>query len=83
MVGVCVNRLKFDYICNTENGGKPRRKATTPGTSGPKSAVGGGRRVSAPPQFPNAGTLYIYCTLDFVLIINKLFKQPYTIFGII
>jgi len=37
----------------TENG-KARRKATTPGTS-PKSAVGGGRRVSAPPQFPNAG----------------------------
>lgn len=38
----------------TENG-KSRRKATTPGTS-PKSAVGGGRRVSAPPQFPNAGS---------------------------
>lgn len=38
----------------TENGNKPRRKATTPGAS-PKSAVGGGRRVSAPPQFPNAG----------------------------
>lgn len=38
-----------------ENGNKPRRKATTPGAS-PKSAVGGGRRVSAPPQFPNAGS---------------------------
>lgn len=38
-----------------ENGNKARRKATTPGTS-PKSAVGGGRRVSAPPQFPNAGS---------------------------
>ncbi|XP_078360193.1 uncharacterized protein LOC144644551 isoform X2 [Oculina patagonica] len=38
----------------TENG-KTRRKATTPGTA-PKSAVGGGRRVSAPPQFPNAGS---------------------------
>ena len=38
----------------TENGNKPRRKATTPGAA-PKSAVGGGRRVSAPPQFPNAG----------------------------
>ena len=39
----------------TENGNKARRKATTPGTS-PKSAVGGGRRVSAPPQFPNTGS---------------------------
>lgn len=39
----------------TENGNKARRKATTPGTS-PKSAVGGGRRVSAPPHFPNAGS---------------------------
>ncbi|KAJ7321505.1 GA binding protein transcription factor beta subunit [Desmophyllum pertusum] len=39
----------------TENGNKARRKATTPGTA-PKSAVGGGRRVSAPPQFPNAGS---------------------------
>ena len=38
-----------------ENGNKTRRKATTPGAA-PKSAVGGGRRVSAPPQFPNAGT---------------------------
>lgn len=38
-----------------ENGNKPRRKATTPGTS-PKSAVSGGRRVSAPPQFNNAGS---------------------------
>lgn len=42
----------YNFI--TENGNKARRKATTPGTS-PKSAVGGGRRVSAPPQFPNAG----------------------------
>ena len=32
------------------------RKLQTPGTL-PKSAVGGGRRVSAPPQFNNAGTM--------------------------
>lgn len=38
-----------------ENGNKPRKKAATPGTL-PKSAVGGGRRVSAPPQFNNAGS---------------------------
>ena len=44
------------FILLTENGNKPRKKAATPGTL-PKSAVGGGRRVSAPPQFNNAGTM--------------------------
>ena len=44
------------YIPNCHN--KPRRKATTPGAT-PKSAVGGGRRVSAPPQFSNAGTVFL------------------------
>ena len=52
-----VRKLDSDWLfCLSENGNKPRRKATTPGAT-PKSAVGGGRRVSAPPQFSNAGTV--------------------------